>query len=435
MEGSVVKFFLSNLLDGCTPWELSCFLKPFGVVAGTYVAKKRDKKGNRFGFASFKEVKDLERLSENLKGLKMGGNNLFVNIARFAVKNSGFSGKHGPNGKAQEGNNVMRVQVDKDTWFSIRDGRSYSEVLGKDSMAGSVHQFGSPTEKSAMVSDRTSGFEGLFGKAVVGRTVDLETLVDFDRLMRIAGTRFSKIHYLGGLSLMISFEEAADASSFLEANSIWGPWFSKLVLWEGQSLSSESVAWLKIIGMPLHLICPEVLKSIGVLFGKVLDVSAQLEEDQDLSVFRVGILAGEFKRIQEYVNLKGKDRQFRVWMEEELVDWVPDCLDRESELSMDSESPLKSSPVAMQSVVGAGEDVGLSKGNPILEEVRGGGSVSFSAGELRRSDDEPSVVRLSKPAGESSSKVAGKGNVGIFYFKSGGKSNVAESLLGGPTCL
>ncbi|MFS7976508.1 hypothetical protein Hanom_Chr10g00893241 [Helianthus anomalus] len=249
----------------------------------------------------------------------MGGNKLFVNIARFAVENSGFSGQQGPKGKAQEGSNVKHVQVDKDWRFSFRDGRSYSGVVGKENVVGNAHQSGGLQEKSMAVPERTSGFEGLVGKAVVGRTVDLETLVDFDRLLRIAGTRYARIHYLGGLSLMISFEEDSDASSFIEANDLWGPWFSKLVAWEGQSLSSERVAWLKIIGMPLHLICPEVLKNIGGLFGKVLHVSGQLEEDQDLSVFHVGILAGEFKRIQECVNLRWKERQFRVWVEEELV--------------------------------------------------------------------------------------------------------------------
>ncbi|MFS7921117.1 putative RNA recognition motif domain, nucleotide-binding alpha-beta plait domain superfamily [Helianthus anomalus] len=66
MEGSVVKVFLSNLPDGCTPWKLGSFLKPFGDVSGAYVAKKRDKNG--FGFASFKDVRDREGLVESLKG-------------------------------------------------------------------------------------------------------------------------------------------------------------------------------------------------------------------------------------------------------------------------------------------------------------------------------------------------------------------------------
>ncbi|MFS7968387.1 hypothetical protein Hanom_Chr09g00796851 [Helianthus anomalus] len=121
--------------------------------------------------------------------------------------------------------------------------------------------------------------------------------------------------------------------------------------------------------------------------------------------------------------------QFRVWVEEELVVWVPDCLGRQSELTSDSESSLKSSPVAMQSGVGAEEDEGLTKGNPILEEGRRGGSVSSTDGADRRSDDGPSAARLSRPEGETSSKVVGKGNDSIFFFRSGRKSKHRRKVI------
>ncbi|MFS7976509.1 hypothetical protein Hanom_Chr10g00893251 [Helianthus anomalus] len=96
---------------------------------------------------------------------------------------------------------------------------------------------------------------------------------------------------------------------------------------------------------------------------------------------------------------------------------------------MDSESPLMSSPVAMQSVAGTGEDVGTSKGNPIREDVRGAGSVSFSSGEYRRVDDEPPIVCSSRHREDSSSKAAGIRNVGIFLFKSGGKSKRRRKFI------
>ncbi|KAJ0724923.1 putative RNA recognition motif domain, nucleotide-binding alpha-beta plait domain superfamily [Helianthus annuus] len=56
----VVKFFVTNLPEGCTPWELRQGLEHYGVISGTYVAKKRDKMGNRFGFVSFVESHGLD---------------------------------------------------------------------------------------------------------------------------------------------------------------------------------------------------------------------------------------------------------------------------------------------------------------------------------------------------------------------------------------
>ncbi|KAM0019646.1 hypothetical protein Hdeb2414_s0025g00658211 [Helianthus debilis subsp. tardiflorus] len=148
---------------------------------------------------------------------------------------------------------------------------------------------------------------------VVGRTVNLETLVDLDRLLRIAKVSFSRIQYLGGLSTLISFPDAASANNFLVSRVIWGPWFSNLKAWKGQSLPLERVAWLKVHGIPLHLLDIEVIMQVGEMFGKVMHSPKSLEEEHDLSLVTLGVLAGEAHRIRECVALKWKGRTFRIW--------------------------------------------------------------------------------------------------------------------------
>ncbi|KAJ0826228.1 putative RNA recognition motif domain, nucleotide-binding alpha-beta plait domain superfamily [Helianthus annuus] len=92
-KGNITKFFITNLPEGCTPWELSEFVKVFGEVAGAYVAKKKDKVGNRFGFISFSNVRDVKELERALNGTKMGNSKLKANIARFAVENANLMEK------------------------------------------------------------------------------------------------------------------------------------------------------------------------------------------------------------------------------------------------------------------------------------------------------------------------------------------------------
>ncbi|MFS7977031.1 hypothetical protein Hanom_Chr10g00899431 [Helianthus anomalus] len=82
--------------------------------------------------------------------------------------------------------------------FNQRDSRSYSEVLGKSKVTGGWSggegsEVSEVHEKCIIVPDRTSAFEDLYGIAVVGRTVDLEALVDFDKLLKIAGTPYSRL--------------------------------------------------------------------------------------------------------------------------------------------------------------------------------------------------------------------------------------------------
>ncbi|KAM0070474.1 putative RNA recognition motif domain, nucleotide-binding alpha-beta plait domain superfamily [Helianthus debilis subsp. tardiflorus] len=221
--GNITKFFLSNLPDGCTPWELSCFLKGFGDIAGTYVAKKRDEDGNRFGFASFRDVTDRDKLAADLKGLKMGNNKLKINLARFVAENSGFSGFAGSKTKEPAGTVPEVPLFDRSKLFAFRDERTYSGVMGKGKVIENRQETRSNLEKVVVVPDRTVAFSDLVGKAVVGRTVDLETLVDFNRLLGIAKSKFAKIHYLGGLSILVSFADEESTKTFLEASNVWGP--------------------------------------------------------------------------------------------------------------------------------------------------------------------------------------------------------------------
>ncbi|KAM0019345.1 putative RNA recognition motif domain, nucleotide-binding alpha-beta plait domain superfamily [Helianthus debilis subsp. tardiflorus] len=419
VSGNISKFFIYNLPEGCSPWELTSFLKGFGDIVGSYVAKKRDKYGNRFGFASFRNVIDRDKLAGDLKGLKMGDNKLKINLARFAAENSGIPGRPmDPKSKGPAGSIPQAPVLDRSKLFAFRDDRTYSGVLGKTKVDEVRQEVRSNPEKVVVVPDRTGAFSDLVGKAVVGKTVDIETLVDFDRLLGIAKTKFAKLHYLGGLTIMVSFADEDSAKSFLEASKVWGPWFSKLALWEGQSLSLERMVWLRVSGVPLHLFERGVLRNIGEQFGKVLHVPVGLEDDQDLSVTRVGVLSGEVKRICECISLKWKDRRYRVWIEEEQELWIPDCLRRASSPSSSSSEPASSSPMASSPVVGTGDFEKSCQGEGSGEGEGFVGSEHEKDGVGTRSGEIPN----GQPFVSDDVSVPNLGGKSPFFFSSGRNS-------------
>ncbi|KAM0056020.1 hypothetical protein Hdeb2414_s0006g00213001 [Helianthus debilis subsp. tardiflorus] len=174
--------------------------------------------------------------------------------------------------------------------------------------------------------DNVVAFLDIHRRAVVGRTVDLDTLIYFDRLLRIGKVNFGKIHYLGGLSLLVSFGTPDDAESFLRNKTLWGPWVSKLDLWTGQVLAAERLAWIRVQGIPIHILDPVVLRKIGNVFGKSLFVPKDVGDKSDLSVKCVGVLLGNDQRIKEYISIRWKDKIFRVWVAEEENVWVPDYI-------------------------------------------------------------------------------------------------------------
>ncbi|KAJ0681873.1 putative RNA recognition motif domain, nucleotide-binding alpha-beta plait domain superfamily [Helianthus annuus] len=322
---NIMKFFITNLPEGCTPWELKCGVASFGEVSGTFVAKKRDKDGRRFGFASFKDVKDISELEKALKGIKLGGCKMIVNVDRFCFDNGA--------GGVPANNSVQRPQQDcndSGRQFNTRDCRSYRDVVGKGKMEGSSKEVGGSYSdrsaggwKSVVVLDRTAAFRNLWGVAMVAKSVDLETLVDLNRLLRIAKR----------------------SQKFSRSWRCLGPWFSKLDAWEGQSLPFERVAWIRLLGVPLHLLESDVVKMIGERIGKVLYVPKSSAEEKDLSMARVGVLVGEVDRIKEFVVVRWKDRSFRILVEEELDVWVPDCLGVVVDVCPSGSSPAVASPV------------------------------------------------------------------------------------------
>ncbi|KAL9992819.1 putative RNA recognition motif domain, nucleotide-binding alpha-beta plait domain superfamily [Helianthus debilis subsp. tardiflorus] len=396
--GRIIKLFVSNLPDGSTPWELRKCLEAFGSIVGTYVAKKRDKNGCRFGFASFKDVRDIPEFLKSFGGVKMGDFKLKINVARFAAENSG--GYADQSAKKYETRSTGNKAFTGGNFNNHRDVRSYKEVVGLSNSFGSGPKHAGTeedirgSEKSIVVPDKTGAFNDLIGTALVGRTVNLETLVDFDKLLRIAKISVANLQYLGGLSLLISFPDAELARMFMDARKVWGPWFSKLDFWSGQTLPLERVAWLKVCGVPLHLLDPVVLGMIGESFGKLLHVPKLHEEDLDLSMVRVGVLVGNPGRIKEMVSLRWKDKVFRIWVEEDSDVWIPDSVEKEVDTDgVDTLSP-EVSPVD-DSGSGSGEMEGLQSSEfevPAEETLNNVGSGSHTCMSPRREEREKAMM-------------------------------------------
>ncbi|KAM0037030.1 hypothetical protein Hdeb2414_s0014g00433401 [Helianthus debilis subsp. tardiflorus] len=273
------------------------------------------------------------------------------------------------------------------------------------------------------------------------------------------------------------FHDGESAKHFLEVKEIWGPWFSKLDPWNGQTLPLERVAWLKLCGIPLHLLDSDVLGLIGEAFRKVLHVPKLLEEDQDLSIVWVGVLVSVSSRIRDVVSLRWGNRGFRIWVEEDPVDWVPDCLARDDGSDLGDVPSAEAVPVESMQGSGDGEKEvgsppgigGATEGSPTFnvpfpqtnksplheEREQAGMETCMVDGVSDREDPAGSDSKVGGDLGTifnydaflgkvnraTSSEV---GNKGMFAFKSGKKSNRCRKFssksqnmgtVGSPNCL
>ncbi|KAJ0490746.1 hypothetical protein HanRHA438_Chr12g0571401 [Helianthus annuus] len=247
-------------------------------------------------------------------------------------------------------------------------------------------------EKSVDVHVETSAFFFFQGRAVLGRVVDFQALIGLKEILKDVGC---KIYYTGGFNLLLVFKEDYEAIEFLDNKDTWVRWFSHLDMWSGQSGAFERIAWLKIIGVPVHLAENKVFDDVAGKFGKVVHRSQLSEEDQDLSLNIVGVLVDGGFPISESVTLNWKNKRFKVWVREEERDWIPDFLDND-------DWPESSS--------GDDDDKSSQLG-------------SVRSMEVRREEEEKSHVHGEEEEGQGVNNGVGEHNLHEECSKVGGQQN------------
>ncbi|MFS7934104.1 putative RNA recognition motif domain, nucleotide-binding alpha-beta plait domain superfamily [Helianthus anomalus] len=275
MASQVLKFFVDNILQGCRPWDLASILKDYGEISGMYIARKRNKDGLKFSFVSFKGVKDRKEMESKLKGIKLGGNSLKINLSRFAKENGITETRRFSKGVSYGEDRKEEMSRPKMPVSFAKTHISYRMALGSEKASN-------PRVEEITVDVGVSAFLRRFHRSVLAR---VQATVDF----------ISRVE-------------------------VWKIWFSHADIWVGLALVYERVAWLRVHGVPLHLFCDEVLVSICSRFGAVAIPPHITEDDGDLSMVYVEVLVGEGKKIIEEVALNLQDNKYRVWVSEDLGD-------------------------------------------------------------------------------------------------------------------
>ncbi|KAJ0549455.1 hypothetical protein HanHA300_Chr07g0233891 [Helianthus annuus] len=138
----------------------------------------------------------------------------------------------------------------KYTMFSQKGGVSNSDMVrnfGGSCSNQKVKKDGE-NEKVLVIQEETRAFQELHGRALVGKTCDLQTLTRMDHLFKEEGMVGMEIMYIRGLSRMMKFSDKEEASQLLLKPEVWSQWITRLDLWVGQVLSFERVVWLKLHG-------------------------------------------------------------------------------------------------------------------------------------------------------------------------------------------
>ncbi|KAF5782462.1 hypothetical protein HanXRQr2_Chr11g0496151 [Helianthus annuus] len=195
--------------------------------------------------------------------------------------------------------------MDKPPTSFFNGNRSFSDtLLGRQGVL--------KVGKTVAVDDHVNALSGLHGRALVARMIDLDALKSIYILLNDLCPGKGKVQYIGGLSVLITFDDNKMATVVRDVTREVLGRFSSVDLWEGQIFGFERLAWIKIVGVPFHLLSSQVINAIGSSVGKVVHTPNKSDDDDDLSYDYIGVLVGDGKRIDEEITVAWSDKKFNV---------------------------------------------------------------------------------------------------------------------------
>ncbi|KAI3693928.1 hypothetical protein L1987_76884 [Smallanthus sonchifolius] len=141
------------------------------------------------------------------------------------------------------------------------EGRTFSEVMcnarGSSVVVSNYHQ-----EILVHVPDETRAFQELYGKALVGRCVDVVTLTKLNSILNDVGFRYESLSYIGGLLTLIKFDSEELGSELLNNHEAWASWFTSLEEWQEKGPLLDNGNELNLEAPPLQF--PFESQGIGI---------------------------------------------------------------------------------------------------------------------------------------------------------------------------
>ncbi|KAI3818529.1 hypothetical protein L1987_12338 [Smallanthus sonchifolius] len=301
-----------------------------GYHKGSYIARKFDKWGKRFGFVSFSDIGDAKRLVGEMTNLWLGSYKLFVALARFVDGVAVGNPVDDTKGKGKVNENVSHANPNTG---GAQHGTDKHGVDNANAVVGGGRSFlDSVLNRNKgdviRIEDNIEGFFQWYGCYLLGKVVDFKALTNLKVVFRNRGWSSVEIKYLTGFYVMLVFKSMEETERFWLDKELWTDVFASIDRWDGkQKLMDERIAWLQVHGVPLQLAIDQVFDLVGAQYGEVVQPARMSTDDRNFSYAYIGILCKSSGRIVDRVDISWRGDTFNVWIDEDVGEWVPDCVE------------------------------------------------------------------------------------------------------------
>ncbi|KAE8706118.1 hypothetical protein F3Y22_tig00110403pilonHSYRG00039 [Hibiscus syriacus] len=260
-----------------------------GDVVSSYIARKYDRMGKRFGFVRFSNKDDSVRAMQRLNGFWLFGYRLSVKEARHRAKNLSVNLNSPSNS-----NIATRVPKDK-----------------------SSAEEGSETH----VSRRSRIIQGVIDedvvrklqKCLVGSMTTVCSSIQVEDRLRAGGLGDAKTKFLRGRDFLIEIVDDELYRFMKEHNwSLLREVFLEVHMWTESYRAFERVTWIKLIGVPLHCWNHITFKRIAEQWGEFLALGENALQELGCEEMIILIATSRKDLIDEVVDLEAGRDVFKV---------------------------------------------------------------------------------------------------------------------------
>ncbi|KAJ9542727.1 hypothetical protein OSB04_029233 [Centaurea solstitialis] len=277
----IYNFFFTRFPDCWNEEALFNMFLRYGKATNLFLAKKRTKRGTRFGFVSFETSGDWRTLEKSLQGIQIGEKRLVINREKYAQnaksRNRGDSQEKYRSSDFRQGETYKRAThkegLKLHNWSkNTVDGRSFKEaVLGTASKGYKEKE--ELVVHAAIDADK---FERLH-RCWAGRMKNIDCLRNIHKILKEDGVGACKIQYVGGLHVLCEWPSIDAAMQSLEANKeTLNSWFAEVKMWDKESIFKGRLTWLDLEGLPVEAWSEVTIHNIASAFGNVLEVDPPL---------------------------------------------------------------------------------------------------------------------------------------------------------------
>ena len=293
--------------------------------------KTRKNKTDCFGFVRYKSIQEAEDAMSVLHEHVVRGRKLWVSMAKY-----GKDGGPATNGRSQFQKLHERISKAKfqqqgrfaDSKFygnrnpGFRDGRRYSDVVAgvrkqvdelKKELMENMKVI--PVTHSINVKEDTQ-IAKVLERAIVAENSEVLNLHQIQSEITACKVNVSGLFYLSPTKLLLAFDCQLDAMNAVDIESpLWNV-FDNLTLWSEGVLFDDRLLWIDCIGV--HPLCcsKETLKTIGELWGPVIQIENKVQGIETISGARILIKTKAQNKIDNRIRLVYDHGSCDVWVKE-----------------------------------------------------------------------------------------------------------------------